>query len=276
MCVSTGPAEFSQTILTIAKAIHPQSYRPVHVLGYQNTARSLLPFGGNAMLLHFPSRGMSRHNVIETKAFPNCLKDQVEAVRPQSRAKANFDLFGAVAAGPVEIFDSGIYTVVLAQNPEDIPRVLHRVPAEKRPNLNEQLFAWYGARFPNWSFALCCFNNSDAVDADPMLWWYDPNLHREQFMLPSIDCHTGAVPDLDRAVEVDHWVILGDRERRSPYMQEVKYSEARAMSKLARALLPKWVIGRKFVGTLPNTDFIFPVDALNTGKPDLIKRELLT
>jgi hypothetical protein len=40
------------------------------------------------------------------------------------------------------------------------------------------------------------------------LLWYDP-LEHDRLVLPAIDCHTGAVPDLSADVRTDHWVLFG-------------------------------------------------------------------
>src|SRR5205823_2395778 len=71
----------------------------------------------------------------------------------------------------VEVFDSGIYTVVLARDARAIPGALSQVPAAKQPVLNPELFQAYARWYPDWTFALCCFSNRQAARATPMLWW---------------------------------------------------------------------------------------------------------
>ena len=158
----------------------------------------------------------------------------------------------------VEVFDHGIYTVVLASNASLVAGALPLVPEHKRPNLNEELFAWYGRMWPEWPIALCCFNNAQAADADPMLWWYEP-LDGSRFLAPAVDCHTGGVPDLQALVGVDHWVIAGGKQERHG-LNRVRYRDEGNIPPFARALLPDWVAGQRLRTSLQNGDFIVPVN----------------
>jgi len=54
MCISTGEAAFSGTIVYCGRQHHPV-HGLIHVMGYQNTAVNLTD-GPNAMLLHLPTR----------------------------------------------------------------------------------------------------------------------------------------------------------------------------------------------------------------------------
>lgn len=57
MCISTGEAAFSGTIVYCGRQHHPV-HGLIHVLGYQNTAVNLAD-GPNAMLLHLPTRQLT-------------------------------------------------------------------------------------------------------------------------------------------------------------------------------------------------------------------------
>src|SRR5687768_13750503 len=145
MCVCLGPARLSNTILYVGEST--REGKLVHVLGYQNTAQNLafaatsVPSGtpaGNAMILPFPAAApMGKDNVLDTSGCKGILKDIAEAVKPRSKGMRSLgdEDFGVCFASPVEVFDTGIYTVVLARDPRDIPAALARVPAEKRPDL---------------------------------------------------------------------------------------------------------------------------------------------
>ena len=54
MCISTGEATFSGTIVYCGRQHHPV-HGLIHVMGYQNTAVNLSD-GRNAMLLHLPAQ----------------------------------------------------------------------------------------------------------------------------------------------------------------------------------------------------------------------------
>ena len=166
---------------------------------------------GNAMILPFPClpQTMSKANVLDTKNCPDILKDIAKAVKPPPAYSRNMPpvFYGSQKA--VEVFEAaGIYTVVLAQDARDIPDALSQVPKEKRPKLNPKLFDAYAKWYSDWTIALCCFNNEDAKEALPMLWWYQP-MNPEKLFLPALDCHTGNVPKLNADVLVDHTLAVG-------------------------------------------------------------------
>jgi hypothetical protein len=283
MCVSVAQARFTGTILYAGEAMHHQ--KAVHVLGYQNTVqnRAEVANSGNAMLLHFPAvpGSMTPSNVIETAQCPNVLGDMVRAL--QEPTTGWWSPEGTTASRVAEVFDTGIYTVVLASDARTIPEALNRVPRRKRPPLNAELFDWYERTFPGWPVALCCFDAVDAVRATPMMWWYEPT-HPEFLFAPAIDSHTGAPPNLDAEVAVDHWVVLGCRT--NDMGRHVYYSDlppppdaltrgsrtadrrnSRALSSFyrsrrgreiasTRSFLPTTVWGRAFHGLMPNADFV--------------------
>ena len=74
MCLSLFPARFTGTLLCLSEAQHP-SRGYVNVLTYENTVQNRSP-GANAMLLHFPSSGMTRENVVDTRSFRGFTKDR--------------------------------------------------------------------------------------------------------------------------------------------------------------------------------------------------------
>jgi hypothetical protein len=224
---------------------------------------------GNAMVLHFPAvpGTMSQANVVDTERCPRILRDMVASLRPVDET-FSFGL-AAAAAAPVQVFESGIYTVVLAEDARQIPGALDRVPTEERPPLNHRLFDWYAEAFPGWPIALCCFNTAHAVKATPMLWWYEP-IAADRLFAPAIDCHTGEIPDLGAAVEVDHWVIFGSSEIDGG--AEVRYSDSIPIE-VAR-YLPARVVGKEVTGRMPNADFVAGADDVREGRPDLRRNVL--
>lgn len=285
MCVSSAPAHFSNTILLAAEvAIEEEQF---HLLGYQNTmqnlAAELTPAAadwgwsgdadaskpatvGNAMLLPIPAvQGtLGEHSVIDASLCPRILKDMAAAVRPpQTRFRATLGADSFAKNAPV-VFDTGIYTVVLAEDASDIPAALSRVPERKRPALNQALFDAYASFYPGWYVALCCFDNAEAKQADPLLWYYKPQ--RPEFLFaPALDSHTGGVPDLNAQVKLDHTLVVS-----SYFMEgghEVHYTDGEISPKL-RQTLPKRVFGSQFHTTARNGDFVVRVQDLAAGKFD--------
>jgi len=261
MCCSVSPAVFTNTRLYAAEAMRDGNI--VHVLGYQNQARNHHD-GPNAMILPFPAKPgtMSKGNVVETTDFPKILEDMERAITPPPEMTRGFSygLIGSLSIPPVEIFEYGIYTVVLAQNALDIPGALDDVPEEKRPALNSALFEAYARWYPDWPIALCCFNNRDAQLATPMLWWYEPT-NAEHLFLPALDAHDGNAPDLNTTVMVDHAVMASAnvmlRGETVEYTDEIPDS--------VEPLLPKKVLGRQYHMPMENGDFSIPLSKLRAG-----------
>ena len=88
-----------------------------------------LPLGrsGNAMILPFPAapKTMTQTNVLDTKNCRDILQDMADAVAPRSRTIGWEPVSLSRSASPppkIQVFRAaGIYTVVLAQDPRDIP-----------------------------------------------------------------------------------------------------------------------------------------------------------
>lgn len=282
MCVCAAEAELSGTVLYQGRVEHPK-HGLIHVLGYQNTARNLAS-GPNAMLLHLPGKRMSQANFIDTSGCSRILRDMVTAVRPRTRSMDRMDgPAGAGAGAQIEVFEHDIYTVVLADNPLAIPAAMERVPEDKRIHVGADLMAFYAERFPGYAVALCCFNNRDARQANPLLLWYTPH-DPDVLRLPAIDCHTGGVPDLTALVQTDHWVILGIDEAPDGWGSEVDYGvvpvvrdwgaapRSPAVKGPAAGFLPDRVIGRYFTGHLPNGDFVIPYEDVVRGDLTTLRR----
>jgi hypothetical protein len=233
MCVSLAPATFSSTRLYAGEV--SINGRTLHTLGYQNTVqdsqrvvtpaspapdawakafgdRALPEATGNAMFLPFPAvPGTMNHlSVVDTSTCPNFLKDMEEQTRPRSRGvmKGGDALDFSVGMAKAIVFDHDIYTVVLANDPRAIPEALSRVPVDKRPAINKEIFDAYAQWYKQWTFALCCFNNKNKAEAKPLLWAYQP-MFADYLFLPALDAHDGKAPNLKAKVDVDHAMFVG-------------------------------------------------------------------
>lgn len=285
MCVSLTPGVtvmFSDTILYGAEVI--VNNETLHVLGYQNKAQNhagderarratwwsrlfrspSAKTTGNAMILPFPAipGSMTKANVVDTSLCTDILRRMASAVRPryETAVAALGAGDGAPIAPQVEVFEAaGIYTVVLAQDARDIPAALDQVPPSKRPALNPALFDAYAEWYPDWTIALCCFDNNDPKIADPLLWWYEP-MFPEQLFLPTLDCHTGDVPDLDAYVKVDHVVAVGSHVLKGG--KDVWYG---VLPDEVAPYIRRNVIGTAFTHMKPNGDFVCQLADVNAG-----------
>jgi len=138
------------------------------------------------------------------------------------------------------------------------------VPEDKRPALNAEVFSAYAKWYPGWQVALCCFSNHQAVEADPLLWWYEPAFP-DRYFYPTLDSHTGGVPDLEANVVPDHVIAAGTA---SPKGYPVRYSDD--LAAWMRGYLPERVVGRDLTedDELPNGDFLVDVQEVREGRFD--------
>ena len=263
MCCTLQPARLSKTILYAGEATRENKL--VHVLGYQNNARNLYS-GPNAMILPFPAIGsMGAINCLEAKDLRWVMSDLAKAVRPPPRRSVDTLLGSRLSLGSksISVFESGSYTVVLAENANDIPLALDKVPQNKRPAVNEEVFDFYANQYPNWPIALCCFESKRDTEADPLIWWYEP-MDDKTLFAPAVDAHNGLAPDLNQKVHVDHSVVFGS-------MVNPKGNKVLFRNKLPphlRDFIPESVVGREYDQAMPNGDFILPTDVLSSAKPD--------
>ncbi|MDN3357125.1 hypothetical protein [Actinomadura sp. DC4] len=274
MCVSAGPAHFSDTILYHGRRRHPE-HGLVHVLGYQNVAVNRAT-GPNAMLLHLPGTGMTQDNFVDTSGARHILTDMTAALTPRSvgYGAAPGGMVDRAAPPPVQVFEHDIYTVVLAADATLITDALALVPEHRRVAANPALFAFYARVYPGHAVALCCFDNRDAARSDPLLLWYTPS-RPDRAELPAIDCHTGAIPEIGAPVPVDHWVILGTDEpvpgapgwetAPTDWSEDVRDGPA-------GPFLPEWIAGRTYTGLHPNGDFTIACADLEAGRLEAMSR----
>lgn len=156
MCVTTSEAKLSNTLIYTGHGT--VKGQPVHVLAYQNIATNKSP-GPNAMIIPFPTfKEMDENNIIDTRSFKNFLKDLTNASKMQTRMLGRSDSIskgGRISLG--KVFDVGSYTVVLADNVDQIPEALERVSVDKRPEITEKFLEGYGRLYkdqPNCSLLL--------------------------------------------------------------------------------------------------------------------------
>jgi len=250
MCCTLAPATLSKTILYTAELPDPKG-GVMHTLGYSNMAVSV---GPNAMLLPIPSKTpMGPENIIDTRSAPNCLKDMVEAITPKTRSDTRS--LGSDGLKGIQVFDSGSYTVVLAEDASAIPSALGFVPMAKRPKINQAIFDAYARLYPYSQFALCCW--SGHVSAEPLLWWYTPTDTANLF-LPGLDGHDGRPPNLNADVATDHSLIVGTGLRAMSQASPVYYTD-RSMDRSVQPYLAARVAGVKTMRTMRNGDWYFPI-----------------
>ena len=295
-CCSLRHAQFTATKGYAGEAL--RKGQVVHVLAYQNDVLNLAVRragrrlgsdaqqdstdegvgDGNAMLLPIPAKpgSMTRFNVVNSSTCPHVLSDMANALAPPRARAMHFSQKMAPGGAPaIQVFDTDIYTVVLARNAKDIPAALSMVPAEKRPAINSAIFNAYSRWYPKWTFALCCFNTTKKTSARPLIWWYQP-MHPDELFFPAIDAHNGNPPDLSAQVAVDHALAVGSRlvkfedgasasNQPSEQWKMVNYTD-NSIAPDVQELLPQKIMGEIYHGLLPQGDFVFKTRDVRSGK----------
>lgn len=260
MCCTLRPAELSKTILYAGEATRDGQL--VHVIGYQNRAKNRYN-GPNAMILPFPAIGaMGPQNCLETTGLKWLMNDLASAVHIERIARRDQSSRGLTlgsSSRSVAVFDSGEYTVVLADDARDVPSALDMVDEAKRPELNEEIFDAYAKWYPEWPIALCCFQSRKEVESEPLLWWFKPRNEKVLFA-PALDAHNGNAPDLTEHVRVDHSIIFGST--RNSRGAPVRFR--REVPKHITGLIADRVVGLEFSTALSNGDFAIPVQRLTS------------
>lgn len=262
MCITTAAARLSKTLIYVGEGI--RDGKDVHVLAYQNNATNDSP-GPNAMVLPFPTADeMDERNVINTKTFKWFLKDIINASKMRTRSLGS-DSFSLNATKGIsrsaQVFNVGSYTVVLAENVNQIPEALGRVPENRRPTISDYFLYGYGQLYPDQPIAVCCWDGE--IEAEPLLWWYTPK-NKDHFFIPTMDAHDGKPPRLSEAVRTDHIISVGavDPDRIGRHYR-INYSGALPPSVMT--LLPQYTYGTKLGSTYLNGDMFVKTSNLCAG-----------
>jgi hypothetical protein len=263
MCVSNSPASFNKTKGYIGEA-KTKEHGLVHVLGYQNKVKNETN-KPNAMILHFPAKeSMGKNNVIDLGEKGKGLLNHM-CYFYEERSKSGMK--GIVSnSAKIEMFDTGIYTVIISNKPSLINEALKDVSENKRPEINLQLMQWYEDNYPGYSIAVCCFNTSEQTNADPLFWWYKP-MNESELFFPAIDCHTGRVPDLTAKVDVDHVLTCSVSEFAPEATDLNKLNKSYFVNEANQEFFPEKFNGANFetmFGQI-NGDFVIKKDDVKKG-----------
>ncbi len=262
MCCTFTESEMSDTRLYVGEA--ERNGKTVHVCAYQNTAQT---HGPNAMVLPIPTEmAMGPENLIDTREFKNFLKNIVDATQVHTKSagmRRSMTLGSFGSDSLAQVIDVGSYTVVLAENVNQIPEALTRVPEDRRPSVSKKFLGGYGAIYPNQPIAICCWNGS--IEAEPLLMWYEPK-DRTTLFIPTMDAHDGNPPRLGERVYTDHIITVGSVGPTSG--QKVVYTD-RLIPEAVKDLLPTHAHGHRLPSWLENGDCFVKTAALHTSKKDL-------
>ncbi len=249
MCIAAHQAQFTGTnIYFNANLKHPKKGL-VAAMAYSNKAENRHG-GPNAMLLTVPAEEfIEPEDFINVSACPHILDDMREALTPRTRGmlSASSDSYSK-GIGRIAVFEYGIYTVVSADDPLDMPRALLEVPEEKRPTIPESIWEFLKQKRPNDKVILPCFTGNGN---DTIFFIYKPILENGGYRLPGLDAHDGTAPRPGK-VAVDTWILLGADNLAGA---SAVYYQDNLTADIAPYLAKK-VVGRHFTGEYDNGDYV--------------------
>src|ERR1700722_4335579 len=149
--------------------------------------------GGNCLIIPLMGRWESIL-LLNTADTPSILSDIATTLykydKPLSLGPATTR--GGGAHDRIVFLKFDVYDIVIAERASRIAEVIGKVQAEKRPTVNSKVFPvledWY--RCP---VALCCFKKSEAADAKPVAFAFEPT-NPDRLVVYTLDGHDGGPP----------------------------------------------------------------------------------
>jgi len=259
MCVVFESADLERTYGLVNRTIERDgSVR--HSMVYQNRLKAGGSGRNNAMIIHLPTAGIRREDVMDLSGCKSVLKTLDRQTRDVMR--------GTFGASGVDVFKSGNYFVVVARNIQDVAPALKEVPSNVRPKVNKSVLKFYEDTFGGSGvFILACFAGTEGFEADPFGVTYTP-WNPNVLTFPAIDSHDGRAPRLGQRVNRDHTIFLGVDRRacHSDRIVSVEYGayESDPPPERYRAFFPTHLVRYDLGGTGKNGDFLF--DPINPGR----------
>lgn len=270
MCCTLEPATLSNTRIYAGDVTHP-SGRAVHVIGYQNVVTAAR--GPNAMLLPFPASHVGPENLVNGAGFGS----EVMAAYEQAIQRRNATIGESRSAAAAYdddcvVFDSGSYTIALAQKASLLKDALELVPLKRRPAIGVPFLIALSQLYPNWPIAVCCFEGGD-VAPEPLFWWFESR-YPDTLFAPAIDAHDGNPPDMGALVARDHVVAFGSDAAKAHRDERLEADIAHIVPAEHRWMFSACVTGQKIQAETRNGDFACSVKALR-GTAAWIRTEIL-
>lgn len=170
-----GPATAWGTIVYAGEAVHPQSRRRVHVLGFQTRVTND-SHRANAIVLPVPStRPLDAGNVVDVRAL--ALEDMAARMRLM-------DPLRGFERPETRVSPPGQFGVVFTR-PDGVVRAISSLPPPLQPPVDRRLFVRLGERYPGAQFALCCWTGT--LHAAPVVLWYEPLESKALFLPVPVD-----------------------------------------------------------------------------------------
>lgn len=260
MCITIHASKLSSTKLYAGETTIDGVYH--HVLGYKNHAENKSR-GPNAMVLPIPAKNtLGSHSAFDTRSFKGFIDDICNSTKEHrlSRSRGIGGLDGL--KGKAAVFDVGSYTIVVGNKMDVAMAAVTKLPNGKRPEMNPVVLSAMAEMYPNWAFAFCCWDGSKVLQAEPLLFVYEP-MAPSLLFAPALDAHDGNAPQ-EGVVDVDHIVTFGSTIHPSG-TAPIRYHEP--LPDAVKGILPTHAVGQRVTGRLPNGDFWYPTKNL-TGNTE--------
>jgi hypothetical protein len=191
---------------------------------------------------------------VETKNLGSCLDDIEQALTPRTRSVVGSRGISG-GSGRVKIIETELYTLVIAENPNNIPAALDtnqmRIEGPSGAGYSTVL-GTFAELYKSMPVAMMLFKNEEAASGAVLITYRSLPHLQEYYFAPTLDGH-GEL-DLGEWVDTDHMIAIKTPAGKG---QKVNYRSLSSVNTEARPYLPENVIGGKFQLALPNGDFWF-------------------
>jgi len=232
MCITSAKAKLSKTRIMSMALDNGR-----HLLSYSNKAKNL---SGkvNSMILPVPGK-VNRdwfHNTTDYNDFLGDIEDQAYIEQFRSRGMASNGIDRGFLS--FDEFQVGFYKVVTTDNIEALREHLNTLDESQRPDISDELLDFFKEHYGGWSFVICIFSGDKEMDAQPIMFEYEP-VEFNYIYFPMMDGHNGGAPDLTGQVSVDHTLIVDFPGLEEDMVRKVKFEQE----------VPEVLKRRKFVST---------------------------
>lgn len=223
-----------------------------HLLSYSNKVKNLSG-KPNSMILPIPGKVDKDwfYNTTEYNKFMNDIERDTNTHLYRSAG-----ILSKSKSLSFDEFELGFYKVITSN---DIDRLKYRLlefDESQRPEISEELLNFFKSNYEGWSFVVCIFSGNKEMEAQPIMFEYEP-FEYNWIYFPTMDSHTGGAPDLNEDVRMDHALILDQRGLDESKVSAVKFSQE----------LPEILKRRKYVThqlklALPNGDIYYNLSTI--------------
>jgi len=198
MCMTVNKAALSATKILSIKLDNGN-----HFIAYSNKAKNTSG-EPNAMILAIPGTTKPEwfHNTEKYRGFLDEITEKARWQEDWNGIRSR----GMKGKSLHKEFQLGMYTIGLADSFDGAEAFINSLPKEKKPQVSEGLRNFLREKYDGWSFAVCCFDSNETIDAQPIAFEYTP-FNPDLIYFPTLDAHDGDAPNLLKKVDADHTFI---------------------------------------------------------------------